>query len=301
MSHLNYQHLLYFWTTAREGNLTAASRLLRLSPSTVSAQIRLLEEQLGHTLFDRSHRRMTLTERGQVVARLAEQIFALGDHLVEAMEEPDGGVTAWLRVGVESHLPKLVAASLLRSLVGPEGPTRLLVSEGFPDELADQLAEGRLDLVLTDIPATNHTDRATLQRRLGETSMIWMGTPDLVEPRRERFPHSLDGAPVMLPDRMSTLRADLDDWFASLGVRPRVVAEIGDSALMKALGADGVGLFLVPGLVRTRVAHRYGVQELGEAEGVRQRFYALADPRHSSRWSDLKTFAPDERSFDITS
>lgn len=284
MSWLNYQHLRYFWVTAREGTLTRASRRLRLAPSTVSAQIKALEASLGHDLFQRRGRRLALTERGQVVKEYADDIFALGQELVDAVQSETGPRHAYrLRVGVGNDLPKLVAWELLSpALRMPSFPVHLVVHEDRADRLVADLAVHHLDLVLADAPVGLSSDVHAESVLLGESSITLMASPQLAAGVLHDFPHSLADAPLLLPEVGSSMRGLLEAWFERTRIRPRIVAEFGDSALLKAFGQEGAGVFPVPSMVRQAVEAQYRVVAIGELEDTWERFYAVAMPSRLS-------------------
>ncbi len=280
MRWLNYHHLLYFWTVAREGGLTAAAAKLRLAPSTLSAQIRTLESFLGHRLLLRQGRRLTLTEMGRLVSRQADEIFALGQELLATVE--NGGATAVktrLDVGVADVVPKLVARRLLqpaREL--PEG-VKIVCREDKPDQLLGELAVHALDIVISDAPVPAGSHVKAFSHLLGESQIGFFGAPALARRYRRRFPASLDGAPMLLPTDNTSLRRSLEEWFAAAKIRPKVEAEFEDGALLNAFGQDGVGVFAVPLAIRRDVEAQYGVRLIGVAAQIRERFYALSIDR----------------------
>ena len=277
---LNYHHLLYFWVTAREGSVTRAARRLRLAPSTVSAQLRTLEDQLGQPLFDRSGRRMVLTDRGRVVLQYADEIFALGRDLFEAVRErPTALAPMRLRVGVASILPRMLAWRLLAPALHLDGlPVHLVCRSDRPEALVADLALHHLDLVLADAPVGLARDVHASSRLLGACGVSMMGPPALVAQVRAGFPGSLAGAPLLLPGADTTLRRSLERWFEARNLTPKVVAELDDSALLKAFAREGAGLIPVPDLVVPDVAATYGLEAVGALAGVEERVYAIALP-----------------------
>ncbi|MFT5684333.1 MAG: LysR family transcriptional activator of nhaA [Myxococcota bacterium] len=276
-NHLNYQHLRYFWMTAREGSLTRASKRLKLAPSTVSAQIRLLEEALDRKLFERKRRTLVLTEHGQVVKEYADDIFALGEEMLEVTRSETNPRHAYqMRVGVSNNLPKLVAWRLLHPVLHLENfPVHLVCVEDHAERLVADLAVHHLDLVLADTPVGLVSDVDSESRLLGECGVTLMAAPQVAAHYLLDFPNSLSNAPMLLPDTGSGMRRLLEEFFSSREMRPRIVAEFGDSALMKAFGQEGAGVFPVPSMVCDQVASQYRVVRLGELEGLRERFYAV--------------------------
>lgn len=253
--------------------------MLRLSHPTLSAQIHALEDRLGEKLFVKQGRRLVLTEMGRVVYRYAEEIFTLGRELVDTVHGRATGKPLRLTVGVVDALPKLVVARLLDPALRLEQPVRLVCREASFERLLGDLSEHALDLVLSDAPVPpGHPVRA-FHHLLGECGVTFFGTPALAAAHAPGFPASLEGAPLLLPLPDLALRRSLDGWFARVGVRPRVVAEFEDSALLKVFGAEGRGLFPAPSVVERAVSTQYGVDVVGRADAVRERFYALSVER----------------------
>ncbi len=280
MMNLNFQHLRYFWVTAREGKLTRASALLHLSPSTVSAQIKTLEEQLGYALFERRGRGLALTERGEMVKQYADEIFALGQEMVDSGRRTTGSRHTYrFHVGVGNDLPKLIARDLLLPALNLEDfPVHLIVHEGRPDRLVADLAVHHLDMVLVDRSVGLSSEVHATSVLLGESSVTLMAAPRLAAQVLNGFPQSLEGAPLLLPEVGSAMRGLLETWFENTGIRPHVVAEFGDSALLKAFGEKGSGVFAVPTAVRTEVEAQYRVVAVGELTDARERVYAVVMP-----------------------
>ena len=278
---LNYHHLYYFWVVAHDGNLTRASRRLRLSPSTVSAQIHALEESLGYTLLEREGRGLSVTVAGRAVISYADEIFRLGGELQSALKSGVlAGRALHLRVGLTDSLPKLIAARLLALARSGELPTRVTVTEASLDRLVASLAAHEVDLVLADAPALSTSELRVFNHLLGECGVGFFGTPALADSRIDDFPRSLEGAPLVLPTPGTPLRTALEAWFDTLGLKPDVVMEVQDGALLKAFGEDGVGLFPAPLATAADIERRYGVRLVGAVPDLRERFYAITMARH---------------------
>ncbi len=279
MEWLNYHHLLYFWLTAKTGSVTQASDELRLSQSTVSAQIRALERALDEKLFRRDGRRLVPTDVGLVVFQYADEIFALGREMVDTVKDRPTGRPLRLNVGVADVLPKLVAHRLLVPALGLGVPVRLVCTEGKPPQLLAELALHHLDVVLSDTPADPSVAVRVFSHLLGECEVVLVAAPALATRYRRGFPRSLEAAPLLLPGTGTAMRRALEQWLESVGVRPQVVGEFEDSALMQAFGREGVGIFPVPGVVERAVCRQYGVRVVGRLPDVRERFYALSAER----------------------
>lgn len=279
MEWLNYHHLLYFWTVAREGSIARASTTLRLAQPTISAQLRTLEEHLGEKLFDRRGRGLVLTETGRVAFRYADEIFSLGRELLDVVKGRSPGRPLHLRVGISDVVPKLVAHRLLEPAMRLAEAVRIVCHEDHLDALLARLALHELDLVISDAPIGPQVKVRGFSHALGECGVHVFGTPKLAAARRRGFPGSLDGAPMLLPTEGSALRRSLDAWFDQRGIRPLVVGEFEDSALLKTFASQGAGLFAGPAAIDREIRAQYAVKSVGPLEGVTERFYAISAER----------------------
>lgn len=276
MSWLNYHHLLYFWTAAREGSITKACEVLHLTQPTVSGQIRELEKSLKSRLFERSGRSIRLTEAGQIAYRYADEIFTLGRELQEALAGRPAGLTLRVVVGVADTLPKLLVQRLVAPALHLGQEVRVTCIDGDPDRLLVQLAAHEIDMVLSDFPANPRVGLKAFNHLLGDCGVTVFGANVLARRYRAGFPRSLDGAPMLLPSGNTALRRSLEQWFDEIGVRPQVRAEFTDSALLKAFGSFGDGLFVAPTAVEEDIKRMYGVGVVGREESVRERVYAIS-------------------------
>lgn len=279
MEWLNYHHLLYFWAVAREGSVTRASEQLHLAQPTVSGQLKALEEALGEKLFERSGRRLVLTDVGRVVFRYADEIFSLGRELQDTLKGRPTGRPIRFTVGVADAVPKLIAYRLLLPALSLPEPVHVVCRDGKPERLLAELSVHALDLVLSDAPVGAEVKVKAYSHLLGETPVAFFGTEALAAAHHRGFPRSLDGAPVLLPTEGSSLRRSLDQWFDTEGLRPRVAGEIEDRALLKVFGQAGVGLFPAPVAIEAEVRAQFGVKLVGRVDAVKERFYALSAER----------------------
>ena len=276
MRWLNYHHLLYFWTVAREGSVTKACQALHLTQPTISAQLKALEKSVKTPLFERRGRAMTLTEAGKTVYRYADEIFSLGRELEDVVRGRPAGGAIRLVVGVADTLPKLVVHRLLRPAFHVEGDVRVTCIDGAPDRLLTQLSLHEIDLVLSDSPVNPQLGLRAFNHLLGESGVTIFGTAELMKLHRRGFPQSLDGAPFLMPMGNSVLGRSLEQWFDDHGIRPRIRGEFADSALLKVFGAEGEGVFAAPSVVEEEVRRAYRVGVIGRAEKLRERFYAIS-------------------------
>lgn len=276
MQWLNYHHLLYFWMAAREGSITRACRALHLTQPTVSGQIRELERALKTRLFERSGRSIVLTDTGRLVYRYADEIFALGRELQDALHDRPRGQPLRFSVGVADTLPKVLVHRLLApaSALGEE--VRITCVDGPPDRLLAELALHELDLVISDYPAHPRPGLKAFNHLLGECGVSFCASAALAKRHRQGFPGSLSGAPLLLPYGNTALRRSLEQWFDERGIRPRIRGEFADSGLVKVFGAAGDGIFAVPTAVEADVTRMYGVRVVGREESIRERFYAIS-------------------------
>ena len=279
MPWMNFHHLLYFYTVAREGSVLRAARTLHLTQPTVSAQLRQLERALGAPLFERRHRRLVLTDAGHVAFHYAESIFALGRELQAAIGGQATGRPARLAIGLTDAVPKLIAFRLMAPLQAMPVPPMLTCRDDTPDRLLIALAAHDLDLVITDAPPSPATPVRVFSHVLGSSGITIFGTPELARKYRRRFPRSLEGAPFLLPTEQAALRRHLDQWFAREAVRPDVRGQFADSALLKTFGQAGVGLFAAPTSIASEVRRQYGVHVVGQLDSVHEEFYAITAER----------------------
>ncbi len=279
MQRLNYHHLQYFWLVAKEGGLAAAGRILRLSPATLSGQIRSLEETVGHRLFTKQGRKLVLTEVGHVTYRYADEIFSLGRELTDVLEHRVLPSATVFSVGLVEALPKMVVRRLLEPVLSSQPPARLVCHEGSLEALSAGLASHAYDLLLADVPLPAGTAVRAYNHMLGECGVTFFGRGEEASRLRNGFPESLNQAPMLLPATSSALRRELEAWFDTCGVIPHVVAEFEDSALLKAFGADGHGVFCAPSIIAADVAKMYHVTKIGETRDVMERFYAISPER----------------------
>lgn len=279
MEWLNYHHLLYFWTVAREGSVTKASEILGLAQPTVSGQLKALEESLDEKLFARSGRRLVLTDVGRVVYRYADEIFSLGRELQSTLKDRPTGRPVRFSVGVADVVPKLVAYRLLLPALTLPEPVHVVCREDKPERLLAELGVHSLDLVLSDAPVSPGVSVKAYSHLLGETPVAFFGNEALAASYRRGFPASLQGAPLLMPTENTTLRRSLDQWLEQQQIRPHVVGEFEDSALLKVFGQAGKGLFPAPAVIEDEVLEQYGVKLVGRVESVKERFYAISVER----------------------
>jgi LysR family transcriptional activator of nhaA len=276
---LNYQHLLSFWSVVRTGSLTRACEELALSAPTISAQLRTLEERLGEKLLVKSGRTLVPTEVGRLVYGYANEIFSLGQDLIEALEHRPSARPLRLVVGIDDVVPKEIAYRLLEPSFGLRRPIRVVCREGTLERLVADLAAHEIDVVLSDAPVTPSLNVRAYSHSLGTCAEYWMATPTLAKTLRRGFPKSLDGVPMLLPTDDTAIRRALDQWLDRQGVRPVLTGEFEDYAMLREFARGGHGFAPVPSILATEFRRQYGFARIGVATGVRAEFYAITVER----------------------
>ena len=279
MGHLNYSHLFYFWTVAKEGSIVKAAEALHVTPQTISGQLKLLNAAVGTRLFKRAGRTLTLSDTGRVAFEYADEIFTLGSELAHVVRGGHLANPLTLNVGITQSIPKLIAYELIKPAFSLKEPLRIVCREASLSDLLGDLAVHRLDLVISDMPAPFGLNVRAYNHLLGESGVSFFATKRQAQTYRRGFPESLQGAPLLLPSATSALRQHLDAWLANLDLTPRTVAEFDDSALLKAFGQAGTGLFPGPTAIEAEIQAMYRVAVVGRVDAVRERFYAITPER----------------------
>ena len=279
MEYLNYHHLRYFWAVAKEGGLTKAAAKLHVSQPTISAQIQALEGVLGEKLFRRAGRNLALTDTGQHVLGFAEEIFLLGQDLLNTVKQRPTTRPLRLSLGVADALPKLVTCRILEPVFRLPQPVQVSCWETRVSDMLLELAAYRMDVLLADEPASSGVASNVFNHFLGESDVTFCAMPALAAKLRRGFPKSLHGAPALLPMSNSGLRRSLEKWFQARGVRPRLVGEFEDPALVNILALQGLGFMSVPSIVAKEVVRRYGFRLIGRSRECQQQFYAITAER----------------------
>jgi LysR family transcriptional regulator, transcriptional activator of nhaA len=279
MEWLNYHHLFYFWTVVRAGSIHRAGAELRVSPPAISSQLKLLEDQLGEKLLARSGRRLVLTETGRTVFSYAEDIFSLGRELLDVVKNRPIGRPLRLDVGVVDVMPKIVVQALLEPAFRIRETVRIVCREASSDQLLARLATHELDVVLSDSPVDPTLKIRAYSHLLGESGVVFVTGSKLAARYQRAFPQSLDGAPMFLPTDNTALRRNLDFWFESRRIRPSILGEFEDYALLRAFGESGTGVFPIPSVVKRQIQKQKGLRAVGLTNEVRTQFYAISAER----------------------
>jgi LysR family transcriptional regulator, transcriptional activator of nhaA len=279
---INYKHLHYFWVVAKQGGIARAGERLHLTPQTISGQISVLEDSIGEALFSKSGRNLELTETGRLVLSYADEIFSLGGELEEALRNrpPDRQIT--FKVGIADVVPKTIAYRLLAPALSMSDPVRIICRENNLASLLAELALHRVDMVIADGPIPPGINVRGFSHVLGECGISFLAVQKLARTLRKNFPHSLNGAPLLIPSETNLVQTKLLDWLDSQRIYPRIVGEFDDSALMKVFGQAGTGIIITPSAIATEVAKQYGQRIIGSTEEVREQYYAISVERRIS-------------------
>lgn len=277
---MNFKHLRYFWVVAKAGGVMRAAEQLHTTPQTLSGQIKQFEEWIGHKLFRKNGRRLELTDQGRVALEYAEEIFSLGGDLEAAVRNKQGDLrTLDFRVGVSDSVAKFVAYQLIEPALDVPEQVHMICSEGKFDDLLAQLALNRLDLVIADAKMPAKISVRAFNHSLGSSPMSFFCAPSLAATLEGTFPKSLNGAPMLIQGSASAIRQQLDPWLTQHKLKPRIVGEFDDTALMSAFGREGRGVFMAPTVLESRICEQYGVQVLGRSDELVEEFFAISVER----------------------
>ncbi len=279
MNWLNYHHLLYFWTMAREGSVSKAADKLHLSQPTISGQLRQLEKAVGTKLYERLGRELRLTETGKIVFEYADEIFSTGQELMQRLKGRGFEQSLPFVVGIPDFVPKLIAYRLIEPIFQLSRPVQLVCYEGKLTELLADLAMHRLDLVMSDSPAGSQVSVKAYNHSLGECGVSWVATKDIALSLREGFPGSLKDQRLLLPTQNTLLRRSVEQWLETQDFHPNVAAEIEDSALLKIMATQGLGIAPIADSVLSDVEQQYGLYPIGPLADVTMQFYAISVER----------------------
>jgi LysR family transcriptional activator of nhaA len=278
MDWLNYHHLFYFWVVAREGSIARAKSRLHLAQPTISAQLKALEKSLGVKLFSRDGRRMVLTDMGRMVLKYADEIFTIGRELMATVNERPVHRPLRFVVGVSQVVPMALVDELLKPIWRAGAEMVLACREGKLPELLAALSTHEMDVVIADQPADPSIKVKAFSHQLGECGISFLGSEAFTK-LRKRFPHSLNGLPILLPGEATSTRRILEDWFESLRIHPKVQGEFDDVDLLQIFGRRNLGVFPVPSVIEKEICQQFKLLVIGRTTEIHQRFFAISVER----------------------
>lgn len=279
MNKLNYKHLRYFWMVAKTGSIAKTAQQLHLTPQSISGQLTEFAGVLGVELFRRTGRNLEITEAGRQVLSYADEIFSIGDELVEAVHDQRAKKSSPLRVGIADSVSKYVAHRLLEPALKLVDSIRLICREGRLVPLLSELSVHRLDLIIADRPMPTHLNVRGFNHLLGESGLTVFGADSLIENLIGEFPKCLNHAPFLLPGDDAAIRPKLERWLDNNNLHPMIRGEFDDSALMKSFGQAGAGLFAAPSTNAAHICEQYKVKVVGHIETVMEQFYMISTER----------------------
>lgn len=276
---INLKHLRYFWAVASHGSITKASQALHLTPQTISGQLRDLEESIGEKLFAREGRNLVLTETGRMVFSYADEMFQLGIELQDVLDGQTFGIKVTVKFGVAMIVPKLLAYRVLEPVLQMNESTNLICHEAPLVDLLADMSIHKLDAVLSDSPINPSLNIRAYNHPLGGSGITFFSVPEHAKKLQKNFPKNLHDFPFLMPSKSSSLRMNLENWFDQHAIKPQVVAEFEDRALMKAFGERGTGVFTSPQTMEEDVLEKYGVRVIGRTDEVQENFYLISPER----------------------
>lgn len=279
---INLKHLYYFWKVATLGGVARASEAIHVSPQTLSGQIKILEDRLGAMLFKRSGRSLVLTDAGRMALEYAEEIFALGSEMAQVLRNVSDSTSRDFRVGVTNTLNKAMVFRLLKPVLTGSADYRLLCQEATLEQLLSELAQRRLDVIISDTPVPAGNPVRVSCRKLLESGLVFVAHRRVSTGVRTPFPQCLQELPLLLPGKESLLRGRLDAWFDRQHLHVKVAGEFDDAALMTAFGWEGVGAFLLPTALLVEHQARGDIELLGTVDGVTLQYTAITVQRHAA-------------------
>ena len=274
---LNYHHLYYFKTIATEGNLSKAAQKLRLGQPTLSTQMKQFEEILGYSLFDRSKRSLQLTEAGRAALTYAQEIFRLGDEMLDSLGDQHVGAKLQIQIGVSDSVAKSISMKLVHA-AKKLNDCVVSISEGHGDELLRELRAHRLDLILSNFPPPVGDAAGFFSRSISKMPICVCGSKKY-SGLKKNFPKSMNGHDFIMPHITSKLRQDLDHYLSLQQIRVQTVAEIQDSSLKKLLALNGDGLIAVPAIAVKDLVDKGELVMLGFLEDVYEELWLTAAKR----------------------
>ena len=276
---INLKHLRYFWSVATHGSITKASEVLHLTPQTISGQLRDLEQSMNEKLFRREGRGLVLTETGNTVFSYADEMFQLGLELQDVLDGQTPGISTRVKIGVAMIVPKLLAYRVLEPVLHMDQHVNLVCHEAPLVDLLADLSVHKLDAVISDSPINPSLNVRAYNHSLGATGISFFSIPRHARKLEKNFPENLHDFPFLVPSTSSSLRRNLEKWFDQHGIKPRIVAEFEDRALMKAFGEQGTGVFTSPQTMEKDVLDKYGVKVIGRTDEIKENYYVISPER----------------------
>lgn len=277
---INYHHLFYFKKIAEEGSVSKAALELRLGQPTLSAQLKQFEDSLGLKLFERRNRKLVLTEQGEVALEYAKSIFQMGSEMYEALHDRLKSKRLTLHIGALDSIPKQVLLQMVK-FAYKTSPCQISLSEGKSDELLRELIGHRVDILVSNFLPTGIDAKGLLPRALAKNNVAFYGSMKF-KSLRKKFPHSVSGAPIIVPTYDSKLRFDLDHWAKVHGIELNIVAESQDIGMKKLMAVSELGLIATASHTVTRQVQAGELVRIGQLQGVHEEIFLIQAQRKIS-------------------
>ncbi|WP_440056310.1 transcriptional activator NhaR (plasmid) [Pseudoalteromonas sp. T1lg65] len=290
---INFNHLYYFWQVSKHGSIAAASKVLHLTPQTISAQLNSLEERLGKPLFLREGRGLRLTDFGTLTKQYADDIFSIAEEWLETTQSGATNAHRTLKVGISDALPKSLVSKWLSPLIDNDKVANLHCIDGQQTELLAQMATHKLDIVLADKPLDSSLPFKVFCHEIGNSQLGFYGAKFWHEQLKQNYPASLQDQSIVLPAKSSPMTNAIQYWLNEQNIEVKVAGHVDDSALMKALGQQGFGIFPAPLSIQNELQRHYDVELIGVIENAYQHYFAFTPDRliKDSIFSEFVSFA----------
>jgi LysR family transcriptional activator of nhaA len=279
MAKLNYHHLQYFHAIAKYGSIAQAAKVMHITPQTLSAQLNLLEEQLGYRLFERKGKRLVLNDMGCISFRYTQEIFSLGDELLNSLKNHSTDFSFCFSIGVTDVVAKVFSFNLLKSIYAIDNSIKLVCKETNLDVLLGDLAMNKLDAVLSDTSLPTGSPLKAYSHLIGKCGLSFFADKKLAQSLKGDFPMSLDGMPFFTAGEGSNQHLNVLSWFNELDISPKVIGEFDDSVLTKYFGQAGYGIFCAPTMIENHVVEQFDVEVIGKTNDIIEHYYLISPER----------------------
>lgn len=279
MKQLNYNHLYYFYLTAKEGSISAACKLLHLTPQTISGQLATLEDYLGLRLFERHGKRLVLNDNGKLMYSYAEDIFNLGHELLQRLEPNQFNQQSTFSIGITDVIPKVFAYDLIKPIFDSERAIKVVCKEGELEQLLGDLALNKLDAILSDCPIPPGKSIKAYSQKITDSGLTFYIASSNYDSVEGEFPSNLNNQNLLLPGEQSSIKLSILSWLDDHDLHPNITAEFDDSALTKLFGQSGYGVFCTPTIVEKHVLETYQVKVIGRTDEVKEQLYMISSER----------------------
>lgn len=279
MERLNLNHLKYFYWVVKEESVTKAANQLFVTPQTVSAQLALLEESLGYTLFDRIGRRLQINQEGKLVMSYAEDIFKSSRELLAELKQLDHSSGIDVSIGILDSIPKILSCQILDKVYNEIDDVRIVTHETDFEQLLMDIAVNKLDMIISDRPVPPNVSVNAYSKLLTTSNFTFFSSPRTAKKLQANFPTCLDDYNFLMPGERSVQYTHVLSWFSRHNIRPRILGEFDDTELMKMLGQYGRGVFCAPTIIADFIQKQYRVKEIGRTDEITESYYSITPHR----------------------